>query len=385
LDPESVRYVCKYCGHPHFEHDKPRFISQENCFWKPTAIPVEPHIRSYRLPSFLSLLTPWSEAVGDWLTAMDIKTGKTKDIDAMQSFYNNHLGETFELLGGKIKFEAVSGHRRRWYHKGEINNKQIEQYCDTGILFLTCSVDVHKSNLAVAVWGWTAGFTCWLIDYQRFTDESENGCEVLESPAWGKLKDLIDYGVWTADDGKQYKLIMTLIDSGYAAPQVCEFAGQWEHGVYPIVGRDRPAKAQSIKEFAEFTTVAGTTGYRILVDHYKDRLAPALRRDWHPGEGLQPSYTFNAPVDTEDHELKELTREYRREKKHPNGEVTYYWHRPGNAPQELWDLMVYGHASVEILAWILCVQDHQMEMTDWLQFWEHCKTGAFYTESGNSE
>lgn len=383
VDVDTVRYHCKNCNHEHFEHDKPKFISKENCFWKPTATPVEPNIRSYHVPSFLSPagLGPWYEIVNDWVSAVDPKTGKVRDIDLMQSVYNNHFGVPFKLLGGRVRFEAVSAHRRRFYFKGQIPNREIEKCCDSGILFLTCTVDVHKDNLAVAVWGWTAGFTCWLIDYQRFKDDSENGCEEIKSPAWGRLQDMIDNGVWTADNGKQYRLAMTLIDSSWNTSIVVEFCQQWEFWVFPIMGRERPAKAQTIKEFAEFTTQAGTIGYRILVDHYKDRLAPVLRRDWHPSEGSQSSYTFNAPLDTDDDELKELTKEYRRKKEWPNGYVTYYWHRPHGAQNELWDLMVYGHCSVEILAWWICVREHQMEGIDWYQFWEYCKSGVFWREA----
>jgi phage terminase large subunit GpA-like protein len=377
LDIKTVRYVCKYCYNPHFEEDKPRFISEENSFWKPTAVAVEPNIRSYHVPSFLSLISPWSEAIGDWLTAMDPKTNKVLDVSALQGFYNNHLGKPFKLLGGKIQFEAVSSHRRAFYRRNEIKNKEVKNHCDSEILFLTCAVDVHKSNLAVAIWGWTAGFVCWLIDYVRLTDDSAMGCDDPKSPTWGQLQDLIDNETWKSDNGKEYRLILTLVDAGYNNSLVVDFCAIWEAGVIPIVGRERPARAASIKEFSEFSTSHGTLGYKIIVDHYKDRLAPVLQRQWHDAEGKQSKYTFNAPVDIDDIALKELTREYRREKKQPNGETTYYWHRPGNAPQELWDLLVYAHASVEIIAWAIA-KESGADSVDWFDFWAYCETGAFY-------
>jgi phage terminase large subunit GpA-like protein len=375
LDLESVRYHCKDCNHAHQEHDKPKFFAADNAFWKPTATPQEPNIRSYHIPALLSPagMQPWYKSVSTYLEAMDLKTKRVKDIGALQIFYNNVLGESFEVMGAKVNFIMVSGHRRSFYLKGAIPNAQISQHCQSEILFLTCTVDVHKGNLAITVWGWTAGMVCWLIDYQRIWDDSETGCEDLESPAWGELQKLIDDKEWIADDGKKYRLALTFIDASWSTPTVVDFCKQWQSGVYPIMGRERPSKAQSIKEFAEFRTQAGTIGYRILVDHYKDRIAPALRRDWRPEQGTQPDYQFNAPLDTTDAELKELTREYRREKLHPNGTVTYYWHRPHGADNELWDLMVYGHASVEVMAWMVCVQHFQEETVDWPRFWDYVR------------
>ena len=160
---------------------------------------------------------------------------------------------------------------------------------------------------------------------------------------------------------KSTAFAITLVDAGYANDTVTTFCSDYASGVYPILGRDRPAKNQTIKEFAEFTTQAGTVGYRILVDHYKDRLAPVLRREWEEGAGEQKKYHFNAPIDISDKQLKELTVETRRERKDDDkGNVSYFWYRPGNARNELWDLLGYGHAAVEILAWAICIQHFEL-------------------------
>jgi phage terminase large subunit GpA-like protein len=327
-------------------------------------------------------MQPWHKSVSLYLEAYDPHEKRTKDIGALQIFYNNVLGESFEVIGSKISFVMVSGHRRGFYQKGEIPNTMIGEHCESKILFLTCMVDVHKSNLAVAVFGWTAGATCWLIDYQRIEDHSEAGCGTLESHAWTQLQEIIQDRVYTADDGKRYRIAMTLVDAGWSSSTVVDFCSQYEAFVYPIFGRERPAKAQKIQEFAQFKTQAGATGFRITVDHYKDRLGPVLRRDWAPEMGGQKPYQFNAPLDTTDKELKELTREYRREKQLPNGGVAYYWHRPQGADNELWDLLVYGSASVEIMAWLICTQHFGEDTVDWLRFWEFIEAQEVFFEPG---
>src|SRR5690606_35214381 len=125
-----------------------------------------------------------------------------------------------------------------------------------------------------------------------------------------------------------------------------------------------------------------TVGYRILVDHYKDRLAPVLRREWVEESGEQKAFHFNAPVDLGDKELKELTVETRREKLDDKGQTSYYWYRPGNARNELWDLLCYGHAAVEILAWAICIEHFKMDTVDWPQFWEYLESEELYFTKG---
>jgi len=374
LVPESVRYCCQACGEPHSEHDKELLFSLKNgAQWVPTARPVSPEIRSYHLPALYSPygMLPWAQCVLDWLDAYDTEARKVKDPGKLQVFYNNVLAETFEVMGSKVSFTAVSAHRRTWYTLGHIPNRAAMQHLGGPVLFLTCQADVHKSFLAVAVMGWTIDAKCLLIESLKFeVSDREPDCTELSSPVWAKLRALIEEKEYTADDGMKYRINLTLIDASYSTDTVVGFCGAYASGVYPVLGRDRPAKAQRISEFAEFTTQSGTVGYRILVDHYKDRLAPVLRREWHEQDGTQRRYHFNAPVDLPDDALKELTVEQRREKRDAAGVVSYYWHRPGNARNELWDLLVYGHAAVEIIAWNICVKHFELETVQWPEFWQ---------------
>lgn len=387
LDLDSVRYCCQKCGEAHYEYDKERMFSEEHgARWEPTAQPVEPNIRSYHLPALYSPvgMQPWYKCVSAYLKGFDVVEKKVKDIGKYQVFYNNILGEPFEVMGSKIGFVQVSGHRRTCYKYGQVPNEYAKINSGSKILFLTCQVDVHKSNLAVSVKGWARDACCYLIDYWRFEVASdEDDCSEISSPVWGRLRELIEETEYTADDGTKYRIALTLVDSGYANDTVVQFCSDYDSGVYPILGRERTAKNQKIQEFAEFKTQAGTTGYRILVDHYKDRLAPVLRREWVEDSGPQKPYHFNAPVDITVKQLNELTKEIRREKLDDKGITTYYWHRPGNAANELWDLLVYGNAAVEILAYTICIKHFDLETVDWQRFWDYVETERLFFTSND--
>ena len=381
---ESVCYRCQNCGHAHYEHDKERLFAEDHgAHWKPTARPVEPNIRSYHLPALYSPIgmQPWYKSVGDFLQGFDPVEGKVKDIAKYQIFRNNILAESFEIRGAKVRFESVSAHRRAAYRLGQIPNKYADLHSGSPILFLTCQVDVHKSNLAVAVMGWTEGAKPYVIDYWRFeAGEKDDDCSEITSPVWGRLRKLIEETVYEADDGKKYRIASTLIDAGYANDTVTTFCSDYEAGVHPILGRDRTSKNLRISEFAEFKTQAGVVGYKIVVDHYKDRMGPVLRREWVEEAGEQSKYHFNAPVDISDKQLKELTVETRKESKDDKGNTIYVWYRPGNARNELWDLLGYGYAAVDILAARTCLEYFKSDETDWAKFWALCESEGLFWE-----
>jgi phage terminase large subunit GpA-like protein len=382
LSLDSVNYRCKDCGHPHYEKDKEYIFAEENgAHWKPTAKPKEPGIRSYHLPAFYSPFDfqPWSKNVAQYLDAYDTGAKCVKNYGLYQKFYNNVLGMPYEIIGSRIRYESVDSHRRTGYRYGQVPNKYALKYSGSKILFLTCLVDVHKRFLAVAVMGWTKHAKSYLIDYWKFeydgtvTDE----CTETTSKVWGRLRTLIEEKVYTADDGTKYKIFLTLIDANFAKDTITSFCSDYATNVYPILGVPSPAKNQRIEEFAKFTTKIGTTGYRILVDHYKDRLAPVMRREWVEGEELQPRYHWNAPTDITRKQLNELCAETKEKNKDAYGSVSYVWYRRG--ANELWDLSVYGHASVEIIAWEICIEHFKLETVDWDTFWEYVdENGEFF-------
>lgn len=379
LIAKSVRYICESCGGAHHEYDKEKMFSRGE--WRPTAEPVEPGIRSYHLPAFYSPIgfQPWSKNVLMYLDAFDPVERKVKDIGEFQVFYNNILGEPFEIMGAKIRFTSVSAHRRASYTLGNIPNNYAMQYAGSPILFLTCTVDVHKTFLAVAIIGWCRDARNFVVDYRRIDgdDFSDPNCK-----GWGELRSVIEEEEFIADDGKKYRVILTFIDAGYANDTVVTFCRDYTSQVYPILGRDRASKNQTIKEFAQFTTQIGTSGFRVVVDHYKDRLAPVLRREWVEEAGQQPAYHFNAPIDLPDAAIKELTVESRREQIDANGNSTFSWYRPGNARNELWDCLCYGHAAVEIIAWSICIKQFELETIDWEVFWNYVEhENKFYVDS----
>ena len=376
-DPASVRYECWNCGNPHMETDKPLFINKDNSEWVETAQPVAPHIESYHVPGTLSRFKKWTDHVTMWHEAFH-RNHKVRSDNALQVLVNNVFGDVFEVIGKAIPDKAALGHRREFYHSQQILNEEIEKYNESGVLFLIMTIDVQLHFLSIAVWGVTVSNSVWLIEYKTLKDDSEDGCLNIDSAAWCELRNMIDEHVWISDDEKEYHPMFTAIDCSWGDSEavVVDFCSEWTEGVYAIKGDAHSYKR--ITSFYEYKTSMKSNAYMIAVDHYKDRLAPVLRRRWVPEDGNQPKYHFNVPVDISNKALKELTVEFKRPKKNKNGESATEWYRPPGTRNELWDLLVYAHASIDIFARIVCTQNLELNETDWYAFWEYAKEGNFY-------
>jgi phage terminase large subunit GpA-like protein len=361
LVPDSVRYLCENCGHAHTNDDKTRLLSPDHgAEWRATAVAMSPHYRSYHLSALYSPvgMQTWEGCVQQWLEAWDVANNRARDNGKLQTFYNNILGEPFELRGEKLRFDNVSAHRRSWYQFGEIANEAATRHCGGPVLLLTCAVDVHKDNLAVGVFGWCRDRRAILIDYWRFEGDTER---LDDAGTWERLRKVIEEREYVADD---------------------RFALDYEAGVYPVKGRDTPPKSATVREFSAFTTPMGTTAYGVTVDLYKDRWSAALRRGWD-GESLQPEGHFNAPLDVTDKQLKELTAETKRERieKSTGKRIGFEWYRPSGAANELWDQLVYNNAALDLIAWDVCRNQLGLEFVNWTAFYDTAlQDKLFYSE-----
>jgi phage terminase large subunit GpA-like protein len=321
------------------------------------------------------------------LEGWDVEKKILKNSGKFQEFYNNVLGETYTVLGDRLTFSTVSALRRPAYVLGEIPNEHAIEFAGGKIEMVILTVDMQKSFLAVGTFGFTPKKCCYLLDYWRFSGDTLNS----QNPdTWGEVRKLIENKVYVDHAGREYPIALSLIDSSYSTGIVNEFcSGYINRSVYPVMGREEPPKRAANREFWAFETNAGTTGYGIIVDIYKDTLSMALRRYWD-GVETQPHGYFNAPVNTPDNVIRELTAESRREKKDPLTlkVVGAEWYRPSGRDNELWDLLVYARCGLDMCAADIWHSDAHLGAdkkfpTDWKMVWEYViENGVYYNLPG---
>lgn len=372
----TVRYLCERCQAPHVNADKASMLAAGR--WEPTATPAHPSIRSYHVSALYSppSMYSWEAAAVAWCDAWDVHQGRPRDLNRLQVFYNNALGEPFELRGRKLSVATVSLHRRTSYRYGQINNEWLREHSGGPAQLVTGAVDVHADNLRVAIVAWTAGERATLIDYHRLDGDTSREDDPT---TWAVLREILERREYVATDGRRYRIALTVIDAGFAPSVVIRVCSEYETGVVPVVGRSSTSRGQLLREFAPYTTQLGTTGYRLSVDLYKDMWHAALGQVWD-GAGVMPERHFSAPAEITDAHLRELTSEYRRKRiDKATGRVAgFEWHRPSGAANELWDLLVYSRAAIDLIAWNLCVGQFELPGVDWPRFWAYCEDRALY-------
>jgi len=378
LVPGTVRYLCEACAHPHANEDKTKLLSPDyGAEWRPTAAPVHPDMASYHIPSLLSPdgMQSWEAQALQYLDGWDIEKNKARDLDQLQVFYNNVIASSFKMLGQRVKLASVTGHRRD-YKLGEVPNRWAQDNCGGPSLLLTCAVDVHKDDLAVAVFAWARGSRGMLVDYWRFKGDTE---QLSDEGTWRRLRTLLLKKRYAADDGKVYPICLTLIDSGYRTEQVYSFCTEFSRNVYPLKGREGTPKNAPDREFSQFKTPLGRVAFSVNVDFYKGRWASALRRPWD-GITQQYEWSFNAPSDATDEQLRELTREERRPRVNAQtkNREGWTWHRPSGSANELWDLLVYNNAALDIVAYLLCIDHLELKTVSWPAFWDLVASRKLY-------
>lgn len=373
VERNSVRWTCKHCSHEVTDERKPELVGLENAFWQPTAEAKEEGRRSYQIPTAISLLQSWYSCAVDYQAANGDDPKSPVDPAKLHVFYNNTLGLPFEMQGQRVAASDVHSHRRPEYALGMVPNTLCVAATGYEIGFVCIVVDVHEDRLFVGIWGWSRGQRIWLIDYVVIPGSTE----YTDEGAWLGLIEIMEKGSWSDSHGREYKASMCLIDAqGKRRDQVYMFCGMFSpNPVYPIHGRDEPIDG-SKASFAKFER-NGQTGFHVVVDHYKDRWNFSLRRFWDK-QKTQPEWHFNAPANLSDDALKELTAERKVPKKMKAGQShrkNYEWYRPSGAHNELWDLLVYATAALEITAWDVCVNVLKLASVDWETFWNQVDAG----------
>lgn len=382
LDHDSVRYICQNpeCGFEHINEDKTFLLAKENgAKWVATAEAKTPNCRSYHISALYSPVGfyPWSAIVEDWLEAWDVENGRARDIGKLQEFYNNNLGEPFELLGDKLSFSNVHPHRRQSYTFKQVPNNYVAEVAHSKILLLTCFVDVQKDYLSVGVFGWSKFSTAWVIEYFEIEGETDD-LHGMFSP-WVKLSEFLLNAKYESDDGFSYELAFTLIDSGYRTDTVYSFCEAMGVGFYPSKGQRKSVRGARFKEFSQMETATGAQGYIVTVDIYKERWYSALKRTWS-NVGTMPKGHFNCPADVSDAQLRELTVETKRlvQDALTNKVIGTEWHRPQHSKNELWDLLIGNNAALDILAADIWIDQLKQEKMNWSDFYDYIEDRQLY-------
>ena len=246
-DPLTALYHCAACNVGWTDLERWAACEDERAHWVVTN-PDAPRneygqvVRGYWISE---LYSPWKSLAAP--VADFLKAGN--DPEALQSFVNTSLAETWREKGDAPKHEILQAHAQD-YVLGTV---------PPGVRFLTAGVDVQGDRLEVAVWGWGRGRRRWLVDYTVIDGSPSN-------PAtWDLLTEALNVS-YPTEAGPDLPILRTAIDSGYEATKVYEWARRQGPGrVLVAKGYDSGAALLGSPSASEVTTRGKKAKYGVKV------------------------------------------------------------------------------------------------------------------------
>jgi len=374
---DSVGYKCRHCEGVMKNYDKSIILNQGE--WVATAKSKEPGLVSYQISALYSPpgMWSWENTVQKWASCWDLEKDRPKDLEKYREFRNLMQGLPFQDRGEQIRMEKVKANRSYHYSKNTINNYQFKKDSGSEILILTAAVDCQKNNLFVDVKGWCQGGRSYTIDFFSIDGPVEDH----HSPVWSELDRIIEDRVWLDENGRNYKIINTVIDSGKYATYVYEYCKPFSFGVYAIKGNESITGGLTYKEFAKGTLESAglPMAYHVNTTKLKDRIAKILNKQWDTGI-IQPEWFANFPEDMRDDYFRQFEAENRIDEydKVTNKYKRSRWVVKSGADNHAFDTFVYSLACIELIADYICRVELALKYLDWNKFWEYAKTGIFY-------
>src|SRR6185369_17117890 len=173
--------------------------------------PPDSNHATFWISGLASPFVTFGERAEEYLTA--VRSGDPSEIKAK---VNAAFGELYAPGGGDAPAWTEVAKLRAPYVMGDL---------PTGVVLITCGVDVQKNRLIYVVRGWGARATSWLLEHKELWGPTD------EPDVWNDLSNFLE----TKEYGDQ-RILLTLIDSGFRPDKVERGP---EHAVYEFCRRHR--------------------------------------------------------------------------------------------------------------------------------------------------
>jgi phage terminase large subunit GpA-like protein len=354
--------VCKECGSFFDEKHKKSMLSDGA--WMPTAEAKTDGFYSYHISGLYA--PPGTEP---WHKICE-KFSKCFDADGrgiarkLQTFNNLILGETFKEKAKNTSILKIASNTRS-YQSGTVPSQLSEQDGNGKIILLTCSCDINgteeDARLDWEILAHSENESTYSIDhgslgtYDNTKKQNENRQKLTyrlqsEDSVWTRFTEIWQRE-YTTDDGRQMRVMLTGIDSGYLKKYAYEYCDKHQGKVVPLKGQD-DMKARRL----DVDTMPFKQGqerddlYLVQGNQLKDYLADMMQLTWESGAD-QPAGFMNFPYPapgkyTIDSYFVEYQGEERRAELNADGStIAYKWEKKHNSVRNhFWDCRVYNLA-----------------------------------------
>lgn len=199
--------ICKGCSEPIRETAKPKMLAKGR--WIAGA-EFRNGIKSFHINELYSPWSTWGKIVSDFKSAVEIGT------EAIKTWKNTSLGETFEVAGQSFESKEIASRAER---------EDWTEVLPDGVLVLTAGADVQRDRVELEIVGWGHGEESWSIDYQIF------GGNTKHAEVWEKVEAHLGQR-FNLPNGGFLRVVNACIDTGdgFSTDEVYSYAMQRNRG-----------------------------------------------------------------------------------------------------------------------------------------------------------
>jgi len=306
--PESVGYRCYKCGGFFNEDDKDALLMSGE--WIPTNKSGKPDHYSYHISALYapSFMDGWYKYIDQYMDACPI--GQPRVESKWQTFVNVVLGETYERVEENIKATELQRNIRP-YKVGLIPEKISEADGNGKIVLLTCGADIggmeDDNRLDYEIVAWSESGASYSIDHGSIGTFFNGDRGRVSRTKW-TLKpghpnsifpefEKILAGRFKTDTGREMKVFVTALDTGFMTTLIYPFIDNSNHYVIGVKGNpDKYVDSHVDKKTFKQSTERGKL-FIVESNVVKDQLASCINLKWNPKyHEVQPAWFLNFPM-----------------------------------------------------------------------------------------
>lgn len=318
-DGSDAYLHCEGCEERLTDEDRIQMVM--NGKWVPTY--PERTLRGYHLPGIASMFRH-KRGYQNRLHQMAAENIKVKKAgkEALRTWINTFLGETWEDEGEGVKWEPLMQRREDW--------GDFPKEC----LLVTAGVDIQGDRVEVELVGWGEGEESWSLDYRVIIGD-------FNTPEVQKELDEVLKTKWIHPSGSEIAISCTFIDSGHKTKTVYSYTKPRQirkvFACKGVGGPGVPMVNRPTKQGAERSLL-----FSVGTDTAKELVYSRLSLG-EKGDGF-----MHFPNDRQEDWFRQLTSEVK-VTRYRNGIPYSHFENPSKARNEALDLRVYASAALALL------------------------------------
>ena len=305
---DTAYIECPKCKGKIDDNDKKEMVTKGE--WVDHNLRASPSNRSYRINEIYSPITPLKKLVAKFLEA-DYEYKEYNRIEKLQNFLNSSLAVPFEDdMNQANSIESIKA-TRDLRARGIVPIKK-------GMCGLIAGIDTQNNGFFAVVRAFDSSMSSWLV-WEGFLRDLE------------EVAHLLFRTVFFDDDGREYRVLYSFIDSGgHRTREIYDFVGMHKGSIWAIQGKGNISRSYSVADVEHYPASSEIlkTGIKLIlleVNVYKGMLHRSINKQRE--SYFQEGGVFYTHKQIKDNYIKQMIVEFIEEKKWvcPQGLANHYW------------------------------------------------------------